>query len=110
MAQSVAPPYCGGGASATANTNENPQSLCAIIHRWGTDGAAGLTPMPSDVDGRRTGSVSLRKAMQALVAFSDGHVKAMQPAALASGTNWHWNITSTQIQLTQREKYRWDLD
>lgn len=110
MAQAVAPPYCGGGASATANTNVNPQSLCAINHRWGTDGANGLTPMPSDVDGRRTGSVSLRKAMQALVAFSDGHVKAMQPSALASGTNWHWNILSTQIQLTQREKYRWDLD
>jgi prepilin-type N-terminal cleavage/methylation domain-containing protein len=110
MAQAVAPPYCGGGSGATAMTNVNPQSLCAILHRWGTDGANGLSPMPDDVDGKRTGSVSLRKQMQALVAFADGHARYMQPTALAAGTNYHWNITSTQIQLTQRERYLWDLD
>lgn len=110
MAQAVAPPYCGGGTSATAMTNVNPQSMCAILHRWGVDGASGLSPEPSDIDGKRTGSVSIRKANQALVAFSDGHARFMQPGALAAGTNWHWNIFSSQIQLTDRERYMWDLD
>jgi len=110
MAQAVAPPYCGGGASATANTNVNPQSLCAILHRWGTDGQAGLNPMPTDIEGARTGSVALRKQMLALVAFSDTHAKFMPPAALATGTNWHWNILSSQITMTDINKYLWDLD
>jgi prepilin-type N-terminal cleavage/methylation domain-containing protein len=79
MAQAVAPPYCGGGPSATAFTNVNPNSMCAINHRWGIDGAAGLTPQPTEVDGQRTGSVSLRKQGQALVAFSDGSARFMQP-------------------------------
>jgi prepilin-type N-terminal cleavage/methylation domain-containing protein len=110
MAQAVAPPYCGGGASATANTNVNPQSLCAILHRWGVDGQAGLNPMPTDEDGRRTGSVAIRNRGAALVAFADGHARYMRPGALAAGTNWHWEITSAHIRLIDRDRYLWDHD
>lgn len=110
MAQAVAPPYCGGGSSSTANTNVNPQSMCAINYRWGTDGASGLTPEPSDKEGRRTGMIALRYFDKTVVMFGDGHVKAMTPSKLAEGTNWNWNSTSTQIQMTDIKKYMWDAD
>lgn len=109
-AQAVAPPYCGGGASPYAMTNVNPQSMCAIYHRWGTDGSLGLNPEPSDSEGRRTGSVALRKHWMPLVAFSDGHAKFMPRERLAAGTNWHWEATQYQIQLIDKEKYLWDHD
>jgi prepilin-type N-terminal cleavage/methylation domain-containing protein len=109
-AQTVAPPYCGGGMSASANTNVNPQSQCAINHRWGVGGHGALSPYPSDVEGGRTGSVALRKAMQSVVAFSDGHVKTLPPSRIAAGTNWHWNIQPAQIQMVDITKYMWDLD
>jgi len=110
MAQSVAPPYCGGGASPLAQTNVNPQSLCAILHRWGTNGQAGLPVQPTDQEGRRTGSVALRKTLMASVAFSDGHVKFLSPSSLARGTTWNWNSTASQIQMANVERYMWDLD
>lgn len=110
MAQAVAPPYCGGGASATATTNVNPQSMCAILHRWGVDGQSGLNPMPSDIEGGRTGSVALRKNLWALALFGDTHAKFMSPGALAAGTNWTWTSLASQIQMTDISKYLWDLD
>jgi hypothetical protein len=108
-AQTVAPPYC-SSTSPSAMTNVNPQSMCAINHRWGVNGHGALVPHPSDVEGGRTGSVALRKTMLALVAFSDTHARFMSPGALAKGTNWHWNILPSQILLTNREQYMWDLD
>jgi prepilin-type N-terminal cleavage/methylation domain-containing protein len=109
MAQAVAPPYC-SGTSATSQTGTNPQGYCAILKRWGVGGDGGLTPPPTDIEGRRTGSVALRKNMLGLVAFSDGHAKYMPPGQLAQGTNWHWNILPSQIALTNRAAYLWDLD
>jgi prepilin-type N-terminal cleavage/methylation domain-containing protein len=108
-AQTVAPPYC-SSTSSTAMTNVNPQSMCAIRHRWGVNGDGGLPNPPTDVEGRRTGSVALRKTMLALVAFSDGHAKFLPPSQLARGTNWHWNILPSQIVMTDIQKYMWDLD
>ncbi|MFY9233503.1 MAG: prepilin-type N-terminal cleavage/methylation domain-containing protein [Fimbriimonadaceae bacterium] len=108
-AQTVAPPYCSGSAPDSL-TNVNPQSMCAIYHRWGVNGDGGINPPPTDVEGRRTGSVALRKNWFSLVAFADGHAKFMPPAALAKGTNWHWNILPPQIVITKIEDYMWDLD
>jgi prepilin-type N-terminal cleavage/methylation domain-containing protein len=108
-AQTVAPPYC-SSTSATAFTNVNPQSYCAINHRWGVGGDGGLPVPPTDVEGRRTGSVSLRKTFMALVAFGDGHAKYLSPGALSRGTNWHWDILPAQIQMVDINKYMWDLD
>lgn len=110
MAQAVAPPYCGGGSGITANTNVNPQSMCAISYRWGRDGATGLVPEPSDKEGKRTGMVALRYFDKTVVLFGDGHSKAMHPTRLAAGTNWNWNSLSTQIQMTDLTKYMWDAD
>lgn len=109
-AQTVAPPYCGGGMSPAANTNVNPQSQCAINHRWGVNGDGGLPNPPPDSEGRRTGSVALRKSMLALVAFSDGHAKFLPPSRVAAGTNWHWNIAPSAITMVDIKKYMWDLD
>ena len=109
-AQSVAPPYCSSATDPAAMTNVNPQSMCAIFHRWGVGGDGGIAPPPSDIEGRRTGSVALRKNMMALVAFSDGHAKYMPPAQLARGTNWHWDILPSQIVMTDIRQYMWDLD
>jgi prepilin-type N-terminal cleavage/methylation domain-containing protein len=108
-AQTVAPPYC-SGSNPDAMTNVNPQSMCAIYHRWGIGGDGGLPNPPTDEEGRRTGSVALRKHMMALVAFADGHAKYMSPTALAAGTNYHWNIYPNQITMVDITKYMWDLD
>ncbi|MBL8048553.1 MAG: prepilin-type N-terminal cleavage/methylation domain-containing protein [Chthonomonas sp.] len=110
MAQAIAPPYCGGGSSITANTNVNPQSMCAISYRWGTDGSAGLSPGPTDREGRRTGMVALRYFEKTVALYGDGHAKAVTHGNLAAGTNWNWNSTSTQIQMTDITKYQWDHD
>jgi prepilin-type N-terminal cleavage/methylation domain-containing protein len=110
MAPAVAPPYCGGGAGPTANTNVNPQSMCAILFRWGVDGTSGMSRVPTDEDGRRTGVVALRNRGAALVAFSDGSARYMRPGALAAGTNWHWEITSAEIRMIDPARYLWDHD
>jgi|GEM_PF-1461328 len=108
-AQAVAPPYC-SGISSSARTGVNPDSLCAINHRWGINGSAGLNPQPPDKEGRRTGMVALRNRNLALIAFADGHVKYVSPGYLAKGTNWHWNINASAIVFTDRTQYMWDLD
>lgn len=110
MSQAVAPPYCGGGSSAIAHTLVNPDSLCAINYRWGVNGSNGLSPMPTDMEGRRTGCVALRKNGMPLVLYGDTHAKIVPISNLAAGTNWHWNILSTQIVMTDKSKYQWDLD
>ncbi len=109
-AQTVAPPFCGGGTSAFAMTNVNPQSYCSIYTRWGIGGDGGLTPAPTDEEGERTGSVSLRKTGLAMALFADTHAKYLSPSALAKGTNWNWNSLPSQIQLTNKDQYMWDLD
>lgn len=43
------------------------------------------------------------------VTFCDGHVKFMTAGKLAAGTNWTVNTTNTDIQLTDRSQYIWDL-
>lgn len=109
-AQSVAPPFCAGGNSPYAHTGVNPDSYCAIYHRWGVNGDGGINPPPTDVEGRRTGSVALRKTWMSLVAFADGHARFMPPAALARGTNWNWEIQPADIKMMDIDKYMWDLD
>lgn len=62
----------------------------------------------SQVAGAYTGFVSLRKTGNALVAFGDGHSKAMAPGALAAGTNWSFTLNSNSLTVTDRSKYMWD--
>jgi prepilin-type N-terminal cleavage/methylation domain-containing protein/prepilin-type processing-associated H-X9-DG protein len=57
-----------------------------------------------------TGSVSVRHSEGTNVAFCDGHTRYMRAGALAAGTNWHQGITNTDVQITDRSQYLWDLE
>ena len=56
-----------------------------------------------------TGTFSPRHHGGGTVAFCDGHVKWMLPAALAVGTNWHPGIANTDVKITDLSKYLWSL-
>jgi prepilin-type N-terminal cleavage/methylation domain-containing protein len=60
--------------------------------------------------GARTGGVSYRTAGKATAVYSDGHAKRVPIAALAAGTNWNPDIFTWQVNVTDSEKYQWDLD
>ncbi len=44
-----------------------------------------------------------------LVLFVDGHVRSMTPEQLAAGTDWTPSTPNSQVRVTDREKYLWDL-
>jgi len=111
FAQAVAPPYCAGAPSdILAMTGVNPQSYCMIATRWGVGGDGGLTPPPTDIEGRQTGSVAIRKNGFTNVLMADTHVKFISPNELARGTNWTYGIAPAAIKLTDKSRYMWDLD
>jgi prepilin-type processing-associated H-X9-DG protein len=56
-----------------------------------------------------TGLVDPRHNSGTNVAFCDGHVKWMTPGNLAAGTNWQKGMNSGDIQVTDINKYLWDL-
>ena len=60
--------------------------------------------------GAFTGFVSARKALQSNAAYADGHVKFSSPAGLAAGTNWTWTINTSDLVVTDKAKYLWDLN
>ena len=57
-----------------------------------------------------TGTVDLRHTDGTNVAFCDGHVKRLTAGALAVGTNWKKGIANTDIQITDKNLYLWDLE
>lgn len=59
--------------------------------------------------GARTGGNSLRGSGTTVTAFTDGHTKAMQPAALGAGTNWNKNLAANSLVVNDVNKYLWDL-
>ncbi len=78
---------------------------------WGTDSGWASSSWPgigqNYVGGAETGQVSLYKSGQAIVAFADGHSKAMSPGALAAGTNWTPTSTNGSIKMIDKTKYMW---
>ncbi len=62
----------------------------------------------SQVAGGFTGFVSLRKSGNAIVAFGDGHSKAMAPGQLAAGTNWSFTLPNGSLVVNDRSRYMWD--
>ena len=44
------------------------------------------------------------------VCFVDGHVKFMTAGQLAAGTDWNVNKKNSDIHVTDRNQYLWDLD
>ncbi len=107
MAQIVASPFC----TPAGRTGVTPDGLCALNYRWGVGGTGGvLTPPPSEAEGSRTGMVAIRNRGRANVTFGDSHVKYVTPGYLARGTNWHRDRTYTQIQMTDKAEYMWDME
>lgn len=106
MANLVAPTHCG---ATYTDPLVKPRSICAPAVRWGSDGYAS-GQVPTEIEGRYTGGMAIRKAGRAIVASADGHVKSMAPAQVASGTNWTKTTPSAQIRITDIKQYRWDME
>jgi prepilin-type N-terminal cleavage/methylation domain-containing protein len=105
MANLVAPVLC----LQEPYTGVEPNSICAPAVRWG-DGGYYQGTAPTEIDGLYTGGMAIRKAGLAIVAMSDGHVKAMQPAQVASGTNWTKRTWYTNLRMLDKTKYKWDIE
>jgi len=73
---------------------------------WSANGFY-ATHLPSDVTGKYTGGVSLRKALNANLAQVDGHVKFMQAGQAAIGSSWSKTANSGQIHITTPTVYKW---
>ena len=70
---------------------------------------ANFSFLPDEESGLYTGGVSLRKANNANLAFADGHVKFMQPAQAAIGSNWYRGIAPNNVVITDPTKYMWSV-
>ncbi|MCA0361802.1 MAG: prepilin-type N-terminal cleavage/methylation domain-containing protein [Armatimonadetes bacterium] len=59
-----------------------------------------------------TGAVTLRRNRQAITAFTDGHVKSLNYARLAGGTDFviKENIFEDYVVVTDKSKYLWDIE
>lgn len=66
---------------------------------WGVDGALGPH-----------GNCKPRHTLGMNVSLTDGHSKWFRPEALAQGSNWNANISSTQVVITNLATYMWDVD
>ncbi len=98
----------------TTDPNVNPTSIIVPNTCWGgakdpNNGCAAYLGM-SEIEGAYTGAVALRKTMNSIVSFSDGHVRPVTPAQLAAGTNWTRDIAPWTTKLTDKEKYMWDKE
>ena len=101
----------GPGTVLTLGTVDPPD--CGSIAGYCFDnwGAGGFWEKQSGVKdyegGSTTGSVSLHKAGNGNFAFSDGHVKFMQPGQAAAGTNWSKTLPASQLKQTDKTQYMW---
>lgn len=84
--------------------NSNP-NYCAS--NWGTGSGYASWLSNNYTEGAFTGGVALRKGGSAVVAFTDGHTKAMTPGDLAAGTNWTKDLNANDLHRTDASKYRW---
>lgn len=50
-----------------------------------------------------------RHGGRGVVLFVDGHTQTMTPEQLAAGTNWTPNTANTNVVITDRSRYLWDL-
>lgn len=104
----IGAPFCNAG---TGWTTVNPTSWCNYVspgwrNSWGLNAEPGVTYE----NGGTTGLVSLRKSGKAIVAFADGHSKAMSPAQLAAGTNYTKDLPPASLVINDISKYMWDAD
>jgi len=83
----------------------HPPGLCTSD--WIADGFY-ASNIATELAGKYTAGVSLRKALNANLAHVDGHVKFMQAGQAAQGTNWNKTKTgSGSIIVTTPTVYKW---
>ena len=89
-------------------------TVCAYLGGWGRDSAAEGTPEgiggSTGVPGTDTGQFMPRYTGSGVVAFMDGHARAMKPGQLAQGTDWRRGRTVTEVRITDLSKYLWSLN
>lgn len=93
----IDPPDCNSG-----------HTIC--FSGWGAGSAFETFGMRDEIEGSRTGGLSLRKSGHGLVAFADGHATSLMPARIASGTNWSRTLASSRLKVNDPSKYMWDAD
>jgi prepilin-type N-terminal cleavage/methylation domain-containing protein len=76
---------------------------------WSIDQFYGVH-LPTDVSGKFTGGVSLRKALNANLAHVDGHVKFMQAGQAAIGSSWFKGVTDGNVHITNPAVYKWSAN
>ncbi len=87
-------------------------TVTTYLGGWGNDsgaepgGIGGSTGVP-ETD---TGQFMPRYGNIGVVAFCDGHAKAMQKGALAAGTDWRVGNPGTAVSITDLSKYLWSLN
>lgn len=74
---------------------------------WAATGSNWGPILPTEVSGKYTGGVSLRKALNANLAHCDGHVKFMQAGQAAIGTNWSKASVGGGVHILTPSIYKW---
>ena len=101
--------YYGPGTILTMGGAEPPD--CGDINAWCFSDWApdGNYSALTEEAGLYTGGNSLRKAKNGNFAFCDGHVKFIQPAQAAQGSNWFKGIKAGNVHVTDKTKYMWQV-
>ena len=76
------------------------------VNDWSINGFYG-THLGTDIAGKYTGGLSLRKALNANLAHADGHVKFMQAGQAAIGSSWHKGVSEGDTHITDPDVYKW---
>jgi len=95
-------PVNGGYFLATAPASVSTTDLCT-----GSDGGWGQGGYLGPYGGFETPRHGGRGGN---VCFVDGHVRTMTAAQLAAGTNWDPTRRNSEIVITDRSRYLWDLE
>jgi prepilin-type N-terminal cleavage/methylation domain-containing protein len=99
-------PYC----DYTTTGCNDLSSYWGVSNGWANLGPGNSSPTQNPqlyTEGAATSGVAMRDNGLVVTAFTDGHSKALSIGALAVGTNWNPYSTKSQVQLTDKNTYRW---
>jgi prepilin-type N-terminal cleavage/methylation domain-containing protein len=99
-------PYCD---YQTTGCNDL-SSYWGISNGWGNLGPGNSSPTQNPqlyIEGAATSGNAMRDNGLVVTSFTDGHSKALTIGALSVGTNWNPTFTKSQVQLTNKDTYRW---
>jgi prepilin-type N-terminal cleavage/methylation domain-containing protein len=87
---------------------DNEKWYCFDWNWWGPI----IMNTEREESGFYTGAVTLRRSRQAITAFTDGHVKSLNYARLAAGTNFviKENLFGDYVAISDKSKYLWDIE